>query len=137
MNIVVGRPSVRYDFPRVSKLSSIPEEERNSVPEAFHSTLDYLTVKLFQIDIVQFVRLGAVLAKEYHLPPGSLDSLPFWEYELWLEELNQVVKEANEDQKAVMTKSQQEQKMPKMTMPKMGMPAAPQIPNINVNMPKI
>jgi hypothetical protein len=66
-----------------------------------------------------------------------LDSLPFWEYELWLEELNQVVKEANEDQKAVMTKSQQEQKMgmpgakqlPKMTMPKM--------PNINVNMPKI
>ena len=83
------------------------------------------------------MRLGAVLAKEFHLPPGSLDSLPFWEYELWLEELNQVVKEANEDQKAVMTKSQQEQKMgmpgakqlPKMTMPKM--------PNINVNMPKI
>jgi hypothetical protein len=58
-----------------------------------------------------------------------LDSLPFWEYELWLEELNQVVKEANEDQKASMTKSQQEQKVPKMTMPKM--------PNININMPKI
>ena len=75
------------------------------------------------------MRLGAVLAKEYHLPPGSLDSLPFWEYELWLEELNQVVKEANEDQKAAMTKGQQEQKIPKMTMPKM--------PNINVNMPKI
>ena len=83
------------------------------------------------------MRLGAVLAKEYHLPPGSLDSLPFWEYELWLEELNQVVKEANEDQKAVMTRSQQDQKIPKMTMPKMGMPAAPQIPNMNINIPKI
>lgn len=80
------------------------------------------------------MRLGAVLAKEFHLPPGSLDGLPFWEYELWLDELNQVVKEANEDQKASL---KQEQKMgmpgakqlPKMTMPKM--------PNININMPKI
>lgn len=77
------------------------------------------------------MRLGAVLAKEYHLPPGSLDSLPFWEYELWLEELNQVVKEANEDQKASMRQEQ------KMRMPKLGIPAAPKLPNINVNMPKI
>ena len=77
------------------------------------------------------MRLGAVLAKEYHLPPGSLDSLPFWEYELWLEELNQVVKEANEDQKAALKQEQ------KMGMPKLGIPATPKLPNINVNMPKL
>lgn len=77
------------------------------------------------------MRLGAVLAKEYHLPPGSLDSLPFWEYELWLEELNQVVKEANEDQKVAMKQEQ------KMGMPKLGIPAAPKLPNININMPKL
>ena len=75
------------------------------------------------------MRLGAVLAKEFHLPPGSLDSLPFWEYELWLDELNQVVKEANEDQKASL---KQEQKLPKM-----GIPATPKLPNININMPKL
>lgn len=76
------------------------------------------------------MRLGAVLAKEFHLPPGSLDSLPFWEYELWLEELNQVVKEANEDQKASAKQLHQDGvSIPKLTMPKM--------PNINVNMPKI
>lgn len=76
------------------------------------------------------MRLGAVLAKEFHLPPGSLDSLPFWEYELWLEELNQVVKEANEDQKASAKQLHQDGvPMPKMTIPKM--------PNININMPKI
>lgn len=77
------------------------------------------------------MRLGAVLAKEYHLPPGSLDSLPFWEYELWLEELNQVVKEANEDQKAALKQEQ------KTGMPKLGIPAAPKLPNINVNIPKL
>ena len=53
---------------------------------------------------VNFIKTKASLAKNFHIQPSELDSMPMWEYELFISELNNQVKEENEQQQKEMDK---------------------------------
>ena len=92
---------------------------------------------MFKIDILNYIKIKAILAKEFHIQPSEIDSMPAWEYELFTKEINNAVKEENERNKQEMDKSgvndakkmvdpknakrYQNSSMPKMpSMPSMG-----------------
>ena len=50
---------------------------------------------LYKIDIVNLIRVKASLAKEFHIQPSEIEIMPVWEYELFMKELNNIVKEEN------------------------------------------
>jgi hypothetical protein len=56
------------------------------------------------MDIVNLVRTKAVLSKNFHIQPSELEMMPVWEYELFIEQLNNLAKEENEQQKGEMDK---------------------------------
>lgn len=48
--------------------------------------------------------MKALLAKQFHIQPSEMDILPAWEYELFIKQLNDIVKEENDKQKSEMKK---------------------------------
>jgi hypothetical protein len=85
---------------------------------------------LFRIDILNFIKVKSILAKEFHIQPSEIDAMPAWEYELFMREINQAVKEENERNKAEMDKAGYDkaqkmsdpkniERMQKQSMPKM------------------
>ena len=97
---------------------------------------------LFKIDIMNFIKVKAILAKEFHIQPSELDAMPAWEYELFMKEINNAVKEENDRNKQEMDKSgisdvqkmtnpNSVKRMQNSAMPKMGnignMPSMPSI----------
>jgi hypothetical protein len=60
---------------------------------------------LFKIDISNYIKVKSLLAKEFHIQPSEIDAMPAWEYELFMREINQAVKEENERNKAEMDKA--------------------------------
>lgn len=57
---------------------------------------------LFRIDIPNYIKVKAILAKEFKLSPFEIDKFPAWEYEMFMKELNQMVKEENDRNKKEM-----------------------------------
>ena len=72
---------------------------------------------LYKIDLLNLIKVKASLAKEFHIQPSELDRMPAWEYELFMKEINQAVKEENERNKAEMDKAGYD-KAQKMSDPK-------------------
>lgn len=62
------------------------------------SFIEYALVKSFFVDITSQVTIKASLSKQFHLSPRDIDAMPYWEYEMWLKELNRLVEEENEQQ---------------------------------------
>lgn len=56
------------------------------------------------MDLNEFIKLKAALAKNFHIQPTEIDKMPYWEYELFVEHLSNLVKEENDSQKAEMDK---------------------------------
>lgn len=94
---------------------------------------------LFKIDIINFIKAKAILSKEFHIQPSELELMPAWEYELFIKEINNAVKEENERNKQEMDKAgiKDAQKMAnpsniarmqQAAMPKM--PTAPTMPKV-------
>ena len=97
---------------------------------------------MFKLDLINYVKVKTTLAKEFHIQPSEIDKMPAWEYEMFMQELNRMVKEENEKHKKEMDASgienakkmsdpryiskQQKQMMPKM--PSMG--SIPKLPKI-------
>ena len=46
------------------------------------------------------VRNKAALAKNFHIQPSEFEVMPYWEYELFIENLNEMIKEDNERNKS-------------------------------------
>lgn len=44
------------------------------------------------------------MTKQFHIPPQSFDKMPYWEYEIYLKLLSDLVKEENDSQKKEMDK---------------------------------
>lgn len=98
---------------------------------------------------MNFVKVKAVFAKDFHIPPSELDKMPAWEYELFMEEVNKLVKEENERNQKEMDGGKYKD-IKKMSNPKyaqrmankqMGNIKVPSVPNAsslgNLKMPKI
>lgn len=54
---------------------------------------------------MNYIKIKAVFAKDFHISPSELDKMPAWEYDLFLKEVNQLVKEENEKNQQEMDKS--------------------------------
>ena len=59
---------------------------------------------LWRINVVNLVQIKASLAKNFHIQPSEIDKMPMWEYEMFIEEVNNQVKEENEKQQSEMDK---------------------------------
>lgn len=81
------------------------------------SYIDYAIYSLFFIDVINYIKAKASLAKNFHIQPSELDNMPAWEYSMFLKEINELVKEENEQQQKEMDKSGYKD-MHKMTNPK-------------------
>ena len=77
------------------------------------------------------------MAKEFHIQPSEIDAMPVWEYEIFMKELNDIIKEENEKQQKEMDKAGIKDAK-KMSDPKniqrMQNSAMPKMPSINMNM---
>lgn len=72
---------------------------------------------LFRIDLMNYIKVKSILAKEFHIQPSEIDKMPAWEYELFMKEINQAVKEENDRNKKEMDNAGID-KMQKMSNPK-------------------
>lgn len=94
---------------------------------------------MWKMDLVEFVKVKAVLAKQFHIQPSELEMMPFWEYEIFLKHLNELVKDENEQQKSQMDKYHVDEYM-EMARPgnMRKMMSTPQMPGMNMGkMPSI
>lgn len=83
------------------------------------------------------VKIKASLAKNFHIQPSEVDSMSMWEFELFINHLNDMVKEENDSQKAEMDKYKVNDYMKRPDPQKtMGNFKSPTIPNINITAPK-
>ena len=103
--------------------------------ELGNSHIEYALVKLFQIDIIQLIKVKAILSKQFHIQPSEIDMMPYWEYEYYLRALNDSVEEENQKQQEEMDKYHINDYM-KMAHPsslnKMMANASPKMPNISI-----
>ena len=97
------------------------------------SYIEHIIVMLFHIDVVQLIKIKATLAKEMHIQPSEVDSMAYWEYEIWLGEIQNQVKEQNDSQEKEMKQYNIDQyKNPSKMIPK-----TPSFGSVNMNIPKI
>lgn len=54
---------------------------------------------------MNYIKVKSILAKEFHIQPSEIDKMPAWEYELFMREINQAVKEENERNQKEMDKA--------------------------------
>ena len=54
--------------------------------------------------MVHLIRTKAALTKNFHISPNDIDKMMMWEYEIYLDCLNELVKEENDGQQAEMDK---------------------------------
>lgn len=129
-----------FSFRKVSTHCSEAINQRRSSDRVNQIDGTYLEVaifSLFKIDVINFLKVKALVAKEFHIPPSEFDNMPAWEYELFIKEINDIVKEENERNKQEMDKAglKNAQKMsdPK-NIQRMQQSAMPKMPSVNVNM---
>ena len=91
---------------RLKLRSSVQEQQSDDdIPLRLdNSYIETAIFTLFRINIVEHVKLKASLTKQFHIPPQSFDEMPYWEYEIYLKLLNDLVKEENDAQKNEMNK---------------------------------
>ena len=70
-----------------------------------NSYIESAIFNMFKIDIVNLIKIKVSLAKEFHIQPSEIDKMVFWEYELFMKELNASVKEDNKRQEKEMENS--------------------------------
>ena len=59
---------------------------------------------IWRMDLVEYIKIKAALAKQFHIQPSELENMPFWEYEIFIKQINALVKDENDQQKAQMDK---------------------------------
>ena len=130
-----------FSFQTVYKHYLVTEnKERNSVPDNIDdSYIEKAIFALFKIDILNYIKIKASFTKEFHIAPSEFDMMPVWEYELFVKEINNMVKEENEKNKKEMDNNSYKdikkmsdpkyaQRMANKSMPKM--PSIPKMPKL-------
>ncbi len=54
---------------------------------------------MYCINLENLIKNKIYIAKEYHIQPSEIDRLPFYEYEIYLEQLNIIAKKQEEENK--------------------------------------
>ena len=104
--------------------------------------LEEAVFSLFYVDPMDLISIKAQLSKAFSLAPSEIDKMAFWEFELFVKEMERLTKEEQEQQKKELDKSGAKDAM-KMAKPgymqKMMQSQAnamPKMPNMNMQMPK-
>ena len=79
--------------------------DQDDLPVLDNSYIESALFSLFKIDIINYIKVKSILAKEFHIQPSEIDKMPAWEYELFMREINNLVKEENERNQKEMDKS--------------------------------
>lgn len=101
---------------------------------------------LYRINLENLVKNKIYISKEYHIQPSEVDKMQFFEYEIYLEQMNLIAKQQEEEQKkqqekygdiqSAMNPSKMMNNMNRnMKMPSFSGSGTSAIPNIS--MPKI
>ena len=107
---------------------------------------------MFRINLENLIKNKIYIAREYHIQPSEIDKIPFYEYEIYLEQMNLIAKKQEEENRKQqeeyegMRSSMNPAKMMNgmksgMSMPKMPSassmtaPSMPKMPTISI--PKI
>jgi hypothetical protein len=48
---------------------------------------------LFQVDINNLVQNKIHLCRKWRIQPSEIEEMPYWEWEMWMEEINKTLKE--------------------------------------------
>ena len=100
---------------------------------------------LYRIDLVNLIKNKIIISKEYHIQPSEIDRLQFYEYEIYLEQLNLIAEQQAEENKKQqeqfddMKSSMNPSKMMNNMSSNYKMPSVntPSISSGNISMPKI
>ena len=91
-----------------------------------NSYLEAAIFSLWRMDILGFIKTKAILAKQFHIQPSEVDKMPYWEYEYFIKNLDEMAKKENEDQEEA--SKQYETKQKQFKTPKL--PNIPKIPKM-------
>lgn len=69
-----------------------------------NSYLESAIYALFKINIMNYITNKASLAKNFHIQPSETDKMPMWEYELFMNALNDQIKSENDQHQKEMDK---------------------------------
>ena len=106
--------------------------------------LEEAVYNLFRVDPMELISIKAQLSKAFSLAPSEIDKMAFWEFELFVKEMERLTKEEQEQQKKEFDKSGAKDVM-KMTKPgymqkmmqNQSNSMMPKMPNMNMTMPKV
>ena len=103
---MVRRPLLQSSFQTALEFySRFKQKLKNSDQNKIDNTcIEYAIFSLFRINLVENIKIKAALAKQFHIQPSELDKMYFWEYELFIMQINDLVKSENDQQKAEMDK---------------------------------
>ena len=82
---------------------------------------------MFKINLENLVKTKIYISKEFHIQPSEIDKLPYYEYEMYLEQMNLIAKQQEEyesmkssmNPSKMMNNNNMTPKMPTVNMPKM------------------
>lgn len=95
--------------------------------------IEYGIFALWKINVVNLIQIKASLAKNFHIQPSEIDSMPMWEYEMFIEEMNKQVKEENDKQQDEMDKYHINDYQKSMKSPKMPNYSQPKMPSMKMS----
>lgn len=73
-----------------------------------------------------------MMLRQFRLAPSEIDRMPFWEYEFFMREINEIAKTENEAQEKEMSKYDIQGTMRAARNPNKMMPSTPTIPKISM-----
>jgi hypothetical protein len=118
-----------------ARLRSLDQDKHNIIDTTYIETAIF---SLFKIDVLNYIKTKAVLSKEFHIQPSEIDLMPAWEYEIFIQEINSLVKEENDRNKKEMDRAGYDKITDKNYMNKIANGKLPNMPNgTSFKMPKI
>ena len=105
--------------------------DQDDLPVLDNSYIESALFSLFKIDIINYIKVKSILAKEFHIQPSEIDKMPAWEYELFMQEINALIKEENERNQKEMDKSGYNKMNDPNYMKKMANSQMPKMPKMN------
>lgn len=57
---------------------------------------EFSIIKTFIINLIQLIKNKVALSKNFYIAPSEIDRMYYWEYEYFLEEVNNTIKAENE-----------------------------------------
>jgi hypothetical protein len=95
--------------------------------------LEFNIIKLFNINLINLIKNKVTLSKNFNIAPSEIDKMYYWEYEYFLEEVNNNIKAENERQEK---ENEKYGNMNPNSMMRNASKYMPKTGNMNTNFPK-